>query len=217
MIDLCINELHSLDLKVNIKKSTSIRIGKYFKKDCVKILVDGLTIPWMNTITYLGVVLKSALKLSLELKPARAKFYRAFNSLYSKISKANEYLITTLVGTFCVPVIMFSLEAFELNASTLSAIDFPMYCAMSKIFKTVDHNVLGWCMFYMNVLPLKYIYYCKKIRFLTKLKKTKNDLLSYMYNLFGKVELEKTFNQLHINDSQCVKTSLNKLFENSLF
>ena len=81
MVDLCLNVLTSLDLKVNVKRSACIRIGKDFKLDCVQLTVDGTLIPWVPCFTYLGVALISATKFSLDLKPARIKFYRSFNSL----------------------------------------------------------------------------------------------------------------------------------------
>ena len=96
MISICVDALHSLDLKVNFKKSTCMRIGTQFKYACAELTVDGTAIPWVHSITYLGVTLKSGSKFLIDLKPARTKFYRAFNSLYSKISKANEFLITSL-------------------------------------------------------------------------------------------------------------------------
>ena len=142
MVSICVDVLRSLDLKVNIKKSTCMRIGTQFKYACVELTVDGTAIPWINSITYLGVTLKSGTKFLIDLKPARTKFYRAFNSLYSKISKANEFLITSLLKTFCVPVTLYGLEAFFLNASNFQALDTPLYNAMAKIFKSFDHNTL---------------------------------------------------------------------------
>ena len=112
MVDLCLNVLTSLDLKVNVKKSACIRIGRDFKHDCVQLAADGTLIPWVPCFTYLGVALISATKFSLDLKPARIKFYRSFNSLYCKISKASEVLIASLVNTFCIPAMMFGSKHF---------------------------------------------------------------------------------------------------------
>ena len=127
---LCLNVLTSLDLKVNVKKSACIRIGRDFKHDCVQLTADGTLIPWVPCFTYLSVSLISATKFSLGLKPARVKFYRFFNSLYCTIPKVSEVLITSLVNTFCVPATIFGFEAFSLNASNVRAIDKPMYNAL---------------------------------------------------------------------------------------
>ena len=71
---------------------------------------------YCNYNVYLGITINSAANFSVDLKPYRAKFYRSFNAIYSKISKANEYLIVSLVKSFCVSVMMYyGLEALNLN------------------------------------------------------------------------------------------------------
>ena len=144
------------------------------------------------------------------------KLYRSFNSLYSKISKADEPLILSLVKTFCVPVIMFCLEALDLNTSTLAVIDTPMFNAMAKIFKTFDRNSLGWCMFYMDCLPSRHLYHKNKINFLSKMKSIDNSLIGYLFRLSGKVELARTLSNLAIDDVHCARQGLWKLFVNNL-
>ena len=74
MVDLCLNVLTSLDLKVNVKKSACIRIGRDFKHDCTQLTADGTLIPWVPCFTYLGVALISATKFSLDFKPALLNF-----------------------------------------------------------------------------------------------------------------------------------------------
>ena len=51
----------------------------------------------------------------------------------AKIYKANENLFSSLVHTFCVPIIMFGLEAFVLNTSSLHGLDAPFYNVFVKI------------------------------------------------------------------------------------
>ena len=202
---LCI---HGLDLNVNFKKSTCMRIGGAFEHVCVEIKVNGSLIPWARSFTYLGIVLKSAAKFSVEMKPAGAKFYRSFNSLYCKIYKANENLISSLVHTFCVPIIMFGLEAFVLNISSLQGLDAPFYNMFAIIFKCNDRNVLGWCMYYMDVLPLRYVYFKNRFNFLSKMLKTENDVVVSLFKLFGHDELVKlsaNFGNEHLTKSNLLE------------
>ncbi len=189
MIDVCTNELDSLDLQINVKKSTCIRIGKRFGSACFDLSTNGVLIPWSSTITYLGITIKSATKVQLDLKPCRAKFYRSFNSVYSKISRANEYLIVSLVNTYCSSVALYSLEALDLNKSLLRGLDKLLYRAFCKIFKTYDENIVNWCMYYMNTWPLRFEYLNRRIKFLTKISKSDNNLLITCYNVFGFAEL----------------------------
>ena len=94
-----------------------MRIGGAFRHVSFEIKVIGSLIPWARSFTYLGIALKSATKFFGEMKPVRAKFYRSFNSLYCKIYKANENLISSLVHTFCVPIIMICSEHLILTWS----------------------------------------------------------------------------------------------------
>ena len=133
----------------------------------------------------------------VDLKQCRAKFYSSFNSIYCKISKSNEFVIVNLVKSFCVPIAMYSLEALDLNASLLSSLDNLLFQAFCKIFKSYDHNTINWCMCYMNTWPLKFEYFNRKFRFLTKLLKFENILLLTSYNLFGNKELLNLCNKFN--------------------
>ena len=120
----------------------------------------------------LGVTIKAGTKFRIDLKQARCKFYRSFNALYSKIPKANESIIVSLIKSFCVPTLLYSLDALVLNATLLNNIDEPMYNAIGTVFKTLDRRTIRWCMFYMNVLPLRYDYVCRRTKFLLKMQTT---------------------------------------------
>ena len=119
MINVCSAELGNLDLTINVKKSACIRIGKRYHHNCAVLTVDSINIPWSSVLTYLGVAVKASAKFSIDLKPNRTKFYRFFNSVYSKISKANETVIISLVQTFCISATMYGLDALVLNATLL--------------------------------------------------------------------------------------------------
>ena len=188
MINICVDELQNLDLKINVKKSKCIRIGKCFNNFCSNFVIEGNAVPWSNCLTYLGVTIKSCSKFTVDLKPARCKFYRAFNSLYSKIPKANEALIVSLVNTFCVPIIMYSIEALDLNISLLRSLDEPMYNAFGKIFKSFDRPTLRSCMYYMGVLPLRFTFFRRKLKFLANLSHSTNILITSLSGAFGQAD-----------------------------
>ena len=188
MINICVDELKNLDLKINVKKSKCIRIGKCFNNLCSNLVIEGNAVPWSNCLTYLGVTIKSCSKFTVDLKPARCKFYRAFNSLYSKIPKANEALIVSLVNTFCVPIIMYSMEALDLNISLLRSLDEPMYNAFGKIFKSFDRPTLRSCMYYMGVLPLRFTFFRRKLKFLANLSHSTNILITSLSGAFGQAD-----------------------------
>ena len=208
MIDLCILEFNDLDLQINSKKSVSIRIGKGHKSECANLSVNGLPIVWADKIVYLGVTIITSTKFCIDLKSNRAKFYRSFNSLFSKICKANEYLIVSLVSTFCVPLVMYSLEALELNITFLNSLDNLLINVFAKIFKTFNRDILHSCMFYLNCLPLRYVYYNRRYNFLHKLSKSDNSVLMTWSRVFGKIELAKLCSSLNV--SVCSHANIKK-------
>ena len=118
--------------------------------------------------------------------------------LYSKISKANEALIVSLVNTFCVPMIMYSMEALDLNVSLLRSLDEPMYNAFGKIFKSFDRPTLRSCMYYMGVLPLRFTFFCRKLKFLTNLSHSTNILITSLFGGFGQADRLGTCNKFEI-------------------
>lgn len=218
LVNLCMNELHNLDLKINASKSKCLRIGKHVKHPCSDIVINGNTIAWTNHFVYLGVTIKAGTKFRIDLKQARCKFYRSFNALYSKIHKANESVIVSLIKSFCVPTLLYSLEALVLNATLLNNIDEPMYNAIGKVFKTFDRRTIRWCMFYMNVLPLRYDYVCRRTKFLLKMQTTENNLLSCLFGYFGQAELLNIGKKFEIKeiDINNIKARSWKIFSDSL-
>ena len=218
MIDICIKEFESLDLTINIKKSACIRFGKRFNCECSNICVDGTSLPWSSNIKYLGIVFKSGFKFQVDFKTSRANFFRSFNAIYGKISKASEFVILSLVRSNCLPIILYNLEAYDLNVSTLRSLDNPLFLAVGKVFKSLDKNTVNNCMFYSNILPVRYNYYNRKIKFLNKLEKSESGLLACLFQVCGRFELVKLYDDLKITDfnDAAVRRSLWQHFADSL-
>ena len=87
---------------------------------------------------------------------------------------------------------MYGVEGLDLNPAAIKSLDDPLYNAFGKIFKTFDKNTIGWCMFYMNVLPLRFEFLCRKMNFLNKLGHIGNVLLNCVNIIFGQNELART-------------------------
>ena len=203
MVDVCIGELNSLDLLINAKKSICIRIGKNFKTCCSVICIDSFRLQWSDKMVYLGITILSSTRFSIDLKPSRSKFYRSFNALYCKISKSDVFLIVSLSKSFCMPLVMFSLEAINLNASRLNSIDSLIlnFNAFWKIFKTQDRNSLKSCMFYMNCWLPRYEYFNRRLKFLHKLNKSENMVIKTGFVINGKREISNLCDFLNIDAS----------------
>ena len=200
MVNICLEEFNSLDLKINVKKSACIRFGKNCNSNCSLISINNVSIAWSNNLKYLGVVFNSGKKVSIDLKSSRSKFLRSFNCIYSKISRANESVVVSLLKSCCVPILMYSVEAIVLSKTDLNRLQNPVSLAFGKIFKTFDNNTISSCMFYTNLLPLNYEYICRKVSFLTKLKSIENSLLLTLFNKFGSNDLVKLCSNFNVSN-----------------
>ena len=65
-------------------------------------------------------------KMTFDFKSSRSKFFRSFNSIISKISKANEIVAVSLIKTNCIPILMYGVEALDLNKSMLYSLNNPL-------------------------------------------------------------------------------------------
>ena len=63
-------------------------------------------------------------------------------------------MIVSLIKSKCIPVLIYGLDALDLNQTNLSKLDNPLYQVFGKIFKSFDKQILNNCMFYMDTLPL---------------------------------------------------------------
>ena len=55
MVNICQDELDAINLKINIKKSNCLRIGKRYMANCCTISTKIGIIPWVKEIKYLGL------------------------------------------------------------------------------------------------------------------------------------------------------------------
>ena len=102
LINLCLIELKELDVVINVNKSKCVRIGKRYKAVCVRLDIGFQEIMWHSSISYLGIHFEAFANLSVDLKNSRAKFYRTFNDIYSKVCRSSEIVILSFVKTFCL-------------------------------------------------------------------------------------------------------------------
>ena len=82
LLDICEDELLSLDMQINIKKSTCVRIGQRFNERCVSLcLKSGGYIQWSDHFKYLGIHFVCGRTLRCSFEQSKMKFYRSFNAI----------------------------------------------------------------------------------------------------------------------------------------
>ena len=143
MLDICSNVANVLDLRFNGKKSVIMRIGKRCNFSCSNLLLDGVVLPFVDELKYLGVNIRKGCNFSRSMCSAKIKFYRSFNAIYSKISSASEEVLVHLFKSFCLPVITYACEALFPVSSDLKALDKLVSSAFNKIFHSFDCDIIS--------------------------------------------------------------------------
>lgn len=166
MIALVCQELKWLDMKINVKKSSMIRVGPRFNVPIEGIELYGAVLPLCETITYLGVEICAGRKFRLSIYLRRIKFFRAFNAIYAKLSSSTSEVVTlNMIQSFCVPILCYGLECVFMSKSLAASLAFCWSRVMYKIFNISESTCSESIMFYMGHLPMSYQLDLCKLRF----------------------------------------------------
>ena len=131
---------------------------------------------------YLGVVFSSGTKFSFNVHLAKQKFFRSVNAIFGKIgTQRNSGVVLSLINSFCIPVLLYGLEAFSLKKSNVNKINSLLNTVYSKVFNVSDNQTILECHFYSGQLPLSYILDLKTLNFHKSLITVPNSL-SYLVN-----------------------------------
>ena len=122
----CECELSCIDMAINFKKSSCLRIGQRHDAECANICSSsGQLIPWVTETRYLGTHIVSSRSFKCSLSAAKRSFYRAANAIFGKIGgRASEEVILQIVRTKCMPMLLYGLEACPLRKSDNNSLDF---------------------------------------------------------------------------------------------
>jgi len=124
-----------------------MRIGPRFNVHCSCITTrNGGELSWSDTLRYLGVYITAGHKFCCSLKNAKKSFYRAFNSIFSKVGRiAYENVVIELLKAKCLPSLYYGLEACPINKSQIKSLDFVLNNAFRKIFLTKSYDIANEC------------------------------------------------------------------------
>ena len=167
MIDICKSEFDWLDMKVNVKKSLCIRIGRRFNVNLSNFSIDGNKIPWGAEMRYLGIWIKAATVFKCNFHASKLKFFRSLNGILGKVgSSSPPHLTLSLTSTFCNPILLYGLESLNINKYDTNRLSFPFDSVFKKLFSSFNKDVITLCQFYLGYLPLKFEIDKKNLAFL---------------------------------------------------
>ena len=102
----CEMELEFLDMRINVKKSSCIRIGHCYNITCASITTcHGQPLQWASEFCYLGLFILSSRSFKCSLVHAKRSFYAAVNgkllNLALLLRKSSWSLLGPNVPQFC--------------------------------------------------------------------------------------------------------------------
>jgi hypothetical protein len=177
MIAICKAELDWLDMRVNVLKSDCIRVGPRFNMTSgVIISIGNNTINWSSEIKYLGLYIVSGKVFACNLHHCKLKFFRALNSILSKIGDMSALnLILSLTSSNCLPILMYGLEAMRLTKTQVNRMVYAYNSVFYKLFRSFNSNIILQTQYYTGHLNLSSFIDLRTINFL-------NNLCTYDYN-----------------------------------
>src|SRR5688572_26649590 len=82
MFDLCMYISNDLSLQVNLSKSHCIVVGKFAKLAIIPMTLEDVSIPWVQSIKYHGMVINRGKSLNFNTESAKRSFFSVCNCIY---------------------------------------------------------------------------------------------------------------------------------------
>ena len=109
----------------------------------------------------------------------RVKFYRSFNSLYSKGYKFSEPVLLYLVSAHCKSFILYGMEAISPTNSELNSLEYTYSSAICKIFK-ICHSSVASVLQFMHENTIKDCWFSRRLGFMQKCRSHDNEVVRFL-------------------------------------
>jgi len=97
--------------------------------------------PQWNSCRYLEVYFVSGRTLKFSFTNAKARFFRAFNAMYSKVGRAaSEETILELLGSKCLPVLLYATEMCVMLSRDKQSLEFTLTRFKSFVHENFSHQ-----------------------------------------------------------------------------
>lgn len=156
LLNACEQELNNIDMLINVKKSSCIRFGNRFNIPCADIVSShGGPIKWSDSCRYLGMHFVSGRSFRCNLDHAKARFFRAFNMVYSKVGGfASVDVVLSLIRVKCLPILLYCTEVCPLLSRQIHSLEFSVTRIFMKLFRSSSSNFVNECLFNFGFLPI---------------------------------------------------------------
>jgi len=101
---------------------------------------------WVDEMRYLGLLFVRSHTFKCSLDHGKRSFYRAVNGIFGRIGRtASEEVVLELIKSKCLPILLYGLEVYPLNNTSLRSLDFSVNRFFKKLFNTSDIQTVIEC------------------------------------------------------------------------
>jgi hypothetical protein len=183
LLNMCSDYLKDCGLSLNANKTVGLRIGRRHNASICSLTVNDVEVGWKKELKYLGVVILAGRSFKCNLQYNRHKFFRASNALFGKTYNCAPASIISLTNTFCLPILLYGLEALSLSNSAINDIDFCYNSVFAKIFNVKDTNIIAQCRYYSGTLSASLNLVLRRLQFFDGISRSPNSIPGLLYVL----------------------------------
>jgi len=134
MLDTCCSIGASIGLTFNAKKSQCLMIGPNNFIKPVTLNLNGMSLPWVEKIKYLGVWICSARHFQLDFSESRRKFFVSINSIFYHSKFSSDLVKLQLFESHCLPLLTYGLGSLNIGNKQLKELGSWWNSVYRKIF-----------------------------------------------------------------------------------
>ena len=166
MLDICDSTISNLKLKFNSSKCYCICFGTRHGKVVAPMKLGSDVILWVNSIKYLGVTVRSGVKMTVDLDVVKRKFYAACNSILSNSIFQSELLRLHLLESYCLPILTYCIAVWDLTKKQISCLNVCWNMMFRKLFGFHKWESVRCCINGLGRLDFEHIYVWLRSKFL---------------------------------------------------
>ena len=175
MLDRCCEYGKLHDIVFNCKKTVCMKVGSKWSCDISTMLLNGVSLEWVDSFKYLGIMLMNGRNLHIDCNYIKRKFYTATNSVLSKCKFAEEPLKLALVKATCLPILLYCLGALCLPQHRVRQLGVCWNDCFRKIFHYNRWDSVKELQYFCGELSFEYLYDLNKWNFLSNMRSSSTE------------------------------------------
>ena len=158
-----------------------MHFGKGFETfSCAPIVLNSVTLEFVNEWKYLGVLLVSGNSFICSSKKARSSFYRSSNSILNVLSGPSEIVQMKLLYSICVPIVTYASDVIAFPCREMQSLHVAVNDAVRKIFSYHRWESIRSLRESLGYQSITDIFAKRKFIFEKRLPQIGNALLSFL-------------------------------------